>query len=179
MADNKLRVAAQPDLKPSSDMEQVLAGAEDLTYDLEVEVMPDFDPTDVSTLKLTRLVYRPTDKEIDEALAEVAAQNRTYEARAGKTAKAKDGDQVVIDFIGRIDGEAFEGGSATDAELVLGAGRFIPGFEEQLVGAAPGAALTVNVTFPEDYQVERLKGQAGRLRGHGQGSPRAQGGEGR
>ena len=159
MSDNNLRVAAQPDLKPSSDMEQVLAGAEDLTYDLEVEVMPDFDPTDVSALSLTRLVYRPSDTEVDEAVAEVAAQNRTYEAKTGKAVKAKDGDQVVIDFIGRIDGEAFEGGSANDAEIVLGAGRFIPGFEEQLVGAAPGAAVTVNVTFPEDYQVDRLKGK--------------------
>ena len=121
--------------------------------------MPDFDPTDVSALSLTRLVYRPSDTEVDEAVAEVAAQNRTYEAKTGKAVKAKDGDQVVIDFIGRIDGEAFEGGSANDAEIVLGAGRFIPGFEEQLVGAAPGAAVTVNVTFPEDYQVDRLKGQ--------------------
>ena len=158
--DNRLRVASQPDLKPSSDMEEVLAGREDLTYALEVEVMPEFEPTDVAALSLTRLVYRPTDAEIDEALAEVAAQNRTYEARTGKTAKAKDGDQLLIDFVGRIDGEAFEGGAAEDAELVLGAGQFIPGFEEQLVGAAAGADVTVKVTFPEEYQVERLKGQA-------------------
>ena len=158
--DNQLRVAAQPDLKPSSDMEEVLAGRQDLTYALEVEVMPEFEPTDVTKLKLTRLVYNPTDAELDEALAEVAAQNRTYEPRAGKSVKAKNDDQLSIDFVGCIDGEVFEGGTAEDAEIVLGAGRFIPGFEEQLVGAAPGAELTVNVTFPETYQAEQLKGKA-------------------
>jgi trigger factor len=158
--DHNLRVASQPDLKPSSDMEQVLAGREDLTYDLEVEVMPDFDPVDVAELSLTRLVYRPSETEVDDALAEVAAQNKTYASRDGEAAKAEEGDQLLIDFIGRIDGEAFEGGSATDAEIVLGAGRFIPGFEEQLIGAEPGANVEVNVTFPETYQVDRLKGQA-------------------
>jgi trigger factor len=73
--------------------------------------------------------------------------------------KAKDGDMVVIDFIGRIDGVAFEGGTANDVELVLGSGQFIPGFEDQLVGAKPESELTVKVTFPEDYQVDSLKGK--------------------
>jgi trigger factor len=160
LEDNRLRVATQPDLKPSSDMEEVLAGRQDLTYALDVEVMPEFEPTDIAELSLKRLVYRPTDAEVDEALAEVASQNRTYAPRTGKSPKAKDGDQLLIDFVGRIDGDAFEGGTAEDAEIVLGAGRFIPGFEEQLVGAAPAADVTVKVTFPEEYQVERLKGQA-------------------
>ncbi len=157
--EQKLRVAAQPDLLPQGDMEQVLAGKEDLSFELNVEVMPDFDPIDVSGLSLTRPVYKPTDDEVNEALDELVKQNRTYEPRGGKSPKAKDGDQVVVDFIGRIDGEAFEGGTATDAALVLGSGQFIPGFEEQLVGAAPGDSKTVKVTFPEEYQVERLKGQ--------------------
>ena len=157
--DNQLRVATQPELKPSSDMDEVLAGRQDLTYALDVEVMPEFEPTDISQLSLTRLSYQPTDAEVDEALAEVAKQNRTYAPRTGKSVKAKDGDQVLIDFVGKIDGEAFEGGSAEDAELVLGEGRFIPGFEEQLAGAAPGSDLTVKVTFPEAYQVERLAGK--------------------
>ena len=74
--------------------------------------------------------------------------------------KAKDGDLVVIDFLGKIDGEPFEGGAATDAELVIGSGRFIPGFEEQLIGAKPGAKVTVKVSFPDDYQVDTLKGKA-------------------
>jgi len=160
LEDNKLRVAARPDLRPSSDMEKVIAGSEDLAYDLEVEVMPEFDPTDVAKLELTRLVYHPSKEEVDEAMAELVAQNRTYETRSGKLVKARDGDQVVLDFVGRVDGEAFEGGTAEDAELVLGAGQFIPGFEDQLIGAAPGAKVAVKVNFPPDYQVERLKGRA-------------------
>src|SRR6202000_180692 len=82
-----------------------------------------------------------------------------YETREGENAKAQDGDQVVIDFVGRIDGEAFEGGSAEGAPLVLGSGQCIPGFEEQLVGAKAGDEVLVKVTFPESYSVERLKGK--------------------
>lgn len=158
--DNNLRVAAQPDLKPESDMEKVLAGKADLAYEMAVEVMPDFTPVDPATLALERPVHTPSDAEVDEALADLAKQSRTYEPRTGRSVKAKDGDLVVIDFVGKIDGEAFEGGSATDAQLVLGSGQFIPGFEEQLVGAKPGAKVTVSVTFPEDYQVDTLKGKA-------------------
>ncbi len=160
LEDNRLRVASQPDLRPSSDMEQVLAGHEDLTYALDVEVMPEFEPAAIAELSLTRLVYHPTDAEVDEAVAEVATQNRTYAAKTGKQVRAADGDQVVMDFVGRIDGEAFEGGTAEDAPLVLGSGRFIPGFEGQLIGAKPGAELTVKVEFPADYQAENLRGKA-------------------
>jgi trigger factor len=159
LSDTQLRIASRPDVKPVSDMDQVIAGREDLAYDIEVEVMPDFEPIDVSTLSLERLVYHSSDEELEQALAEVVAQNRTFEAR-GEGEAAQDGDQLLIDFVGRIDGEAFEGGSATDAEIVLGSGQFIPGFEEQLVGAKAGDEVTVNVAFPEDYQVDRLKGQA-------------------
>jgi trigger factor len=160
LEDNGLRVAAQPDLTPQSNMDEVIAGKEDLAYELNVEVMPDFEPLDVAGLELERPVYSATETEVLESLADLAKQSRTYEPRTGKSAKAKDGDQVTIDFIGRIDGEAFEGGAAEDAQLVLGSGQFIPGFEEQLVGAAPGDEVTVKVTFPEDYNAERLKGKA-------------------
>ena len=137
-------------------MDKVLAGKADLAYELAVEVMPEFEPVDVATLKLMRPVYHPTGGGGRRGAGRDLAQNRTYETRTGKTVKAKDGDQVVIDFVGRIDGEAFEGGAADDAELVLGSGQFIPGFEEQLIGPAPGAKVTVKVTFPPDYPVERL-----------------------
>jgi trigger factor len=140
LADYNLRPATQPDLKPESDMEKVFAGQADLDFELAVEIMPEFEPLDPTTLKLKKLVYSPSDKEVDEAVAELAKSSRTYETRTGKTVKAKDGEQLIIDFIGRIDGEAFEGGSAEDMPLVLGSGRFIPGFEEQLIGAKPGAA---------------------------------------
>ena len=158
--DNGLRVASQPDLKPESDMEQVLAGKADLAYELAVEVMPDFEPVDSATLKLDRPVTSRPTTEVDEALADLAKQSRTYEPQPARACKAKDGDKVVIDFVGRIDGEAFEGGTATDAQLVLGSGQFIPGFEEQLIGAKPGDEVIVKVTFPDDYRSSSLKGKA-------------------
>jgi trigger factor len=160
LEDNGLRVAAQPDLTPQSNMDEVIAGHEDLAYELNVEVMPDFEPLDASTLKLERPVYTPSEAEVTEALDELAKQSRTYETREGKNAKAQDGDQVTIDFVGRIDGEAFDGGTAQDAQLVLGSGQFIPGFEEQLVGHKAGDEVLVKVTFPQEYSVERLKGAA-------------------
>jgi trigger factor len=157
--ENKVRAASEPDLKPDGDLAEVLDGKADLAYEIAVDVMPEFEPVDLTKLSLTRPVYEPTDTEVDEALDELSTQNRTYEPKTGKTVKAKDGDMVVIDFVGRIDGEPFEGGSATDVELVLGSGQFIPGFEEQLTGAKPDSELTVKVTFPADYQVDALKGK--------------------
>ena len=160
LEDNKVRPASEPDLKPEGDLNAVMDGKADLAYEIAVDIMPEFEPVDAASLSLKRPVYEPTDKEVDEALGDLAKQNRTYEEKAGKAVKAEDGDMVVIDFVGKIDGVAFEGGSATDAELVLGSGQFIPGFEEQLVGAKPESDVTVNVTFPETYQAENLKGKA-------------------
>jgi len=157
--DNNLRAAASPDIKLESDIEKVLAGESDLSFDLSVEVMPEFAPVDVSTLALNRPVHTPTDEEIDAQLKEIADQNRTYETKTGKTVKAAEGDMVVTDFVGRIDGEVFEGGSANDTEIVIGSGRFIPGFEDQLKGAKVGTTVTVGVTFPDDYGVEALRGK--------------------
>jgi trigger factor len=160
LEDNKLRPAGDPDLKPEGDMNAVVDGKADLAYEIAVDVMPDFEPVDVTTLSLKRPVYEPTAKEVDEAVAELAKQNRTYEEKTGKTVKATDGDMVVIDFLGKLDGVPFAGGAAEDAELVLGSGQFIPGFEEQLVGAKPDTDVLVNVSFPETYQSEELRGKA-------------------
>ncbi len=157
--DNKLRPAGEPELKPEGDIDAVMDGKADLAYELSIDLMPDFEPVDGATLSLVKPVYTPTDEEVDEAVAELASQNRTYEAKTGKTVKAKDGDQVLIDFIGRVDGVAFEGGTAQDVELVLGSGNFIPGFEAQLVGAKPDSDVTVKVTFPADYQAANLAGK--------------------
>ena len=159
LEDHKLRPAGDPDLKPEGDMNAVVDGKADLAYEIAVDVMPDFEPVDVSTLSLKRPVYEPTTAEVDEAVAELAKQNRTYESKTGKTVKAKDGDMVVIDFLGKLDGVPFAGGAAEDAELVLGSGQFIPGFEEQLVGAKVGDDVEVKVSFPENYQSEELKGK--------------------
>jgi len=159
IADNNLRPAGEPDLKPEGDLAQVIEGKADLAYELALDLLPEFNPVDAATLELKRPVYEPADAEVDEAVSELAKQNRTYEPRTGKTVKAKDGDMVVIDFVGKLDGEAFAGGTAEDAELVLGSGQFIPGFEEQLVGAKPDSAVEVKVTFPENYQAANLAGK--------------------
>lgn len=159
LEDNKLRPAGEPDLKPEGDLNEVIEGKADLAYEIAVDLMPEFEPVDPATLSLKRPVYEPSDAEVDEALAELAKQNRTYEPRTGKTVKAKDGDMVVIDFVGKLGDEAFAGGTANDAELVLGSGQFIPGFEEQLVGAKPDSDVEVKVTFPENYQAPNLAGK--------------------
>lgn len=156
----KLRPAAPAQITPVTDIEQVVAGEADLAYEMSLEVMPDFTPVDPKTLSLTRPVHAPTDAEVDEAVQELASQNQSFEDKGGKAPKAADGDQLVIDFKGKVDGELFEGGSAEDAALVIGSGRFIPGFEEQLKGAKVGETRTVAVTFPEDYGAAHLAGKA-------------------
>ena len=156
----KVRPAAPAEMKLTSDMDKVLTGGEDLAYEMELEVMPDFTPVDPKTLKLNRPTYEATDEDLEEALKELAGQAKTYEDKKGKTVKAAEGDQLTIDFVGKIDGEAFEGGSATDADLVIGSNRFIPGFEEQLKGVKVGEEKTIEVTFPEDYQAKHLAGKA-------------------
>ena len=156
----KVRPAAPAEMKLTSDMDKVLTGGEDLAYEMELEVMPDFTPVDPKTLKLSRPTYEASDEDLDEALKELAGQAKTYEDKKGKTVKAADGDQLTIDFVGKIDGEAFEGGSAEDADLVIGSNRFIPGFEEQLKGVKVGEEKTIEVAFPEDYQAQHLAGKA-------------------
>ena len=158
--DAKLRPAAPAEMKLTSDMDKVIAGQEDLAYEMALEVMPDFSPTDIKKLKLARPTYEATDADLDEALTELAGQAKSYEDKKGKTAKAAEGDEVTIDFLGKLDGEPFEGGAAEDAQLVIGSNRFIPGFEEQLKGARVGDETVLNVTFPEDYQAKHLAGKA-------------------
>ncbi|MCA6298016.1 MAG: trigger factor [Phenylobacterium sp.] len=159
LSDNNLRPAGEPDLRPDGDIQEVVEGKADLSYEIALEVIPEFEPTDFSAISLKRPVYEPTDLEVDEAVAELAESSKTYEPRKGKTVKAKDGDQLLIDFVGRVDGEVFEGGSAEDATLTLGSGQFIPGFEEQLVGAKPEDEVLVKVTFPAEYQAAQLAGK--------------------
>ncbi len=159
LSDNNLRPAGEPDLRPEGDIQQVVEGKADLSYEIALEVIPEFEPVDFSGISLKRPVYEPTDKEVDEAVAELAESTKTYEPRKGKTTKAKDGDQLLIDFVGRVAGEVFEGGSAEDATLTLGSGQFIPGFEAQLVGAKPEDEVLVKVTFPAEYQAAHLAGK--------------------
>ena len=159
LSDNNLRPAGEPDLRPEGDIQDVFEGRSDLAYEIALEVIPEFEPADFSEISLKRPIYEPTEDEVDAAVAELAESSKTYEPRKGKTVKSKDGDQLLIDFVGRVDGEAFEGGGAEDATLTLGSGQFIPGFEEQLVGAKPGDEVLVKVTFPAEYQAAQLAGK--------------------
>jgi trigger factor len=159
LTDNNLRPAGEPDLRPEGDIQDVVEGRTDLAYEIALEVIPEFVPADFSEISLKRPIYEPTEEEVGEALAELAESSKTFEPRKGKTVKSKDGDQLLIDFVGRVDGEAFEGGGAEDATLTLGSGQFIPGFEEQLVGTKPGDEVLVKVTFPAEYQAAQLAGK--------------------
>ena len=154
-----LRPAAPAEMKLLSDMDKVIKGEEDLSYEMALEVMPDFTPVDPKTLKLARPTYEASDADLDEALTELAGQAKNYEDKKGKAVKAADGDQLTIDFLGKLDGEPFEGGAAEDADLVIGSNRFIPGFEDQLKGAKVGEEKTIEVTFPADYNAANLAGK--------------------
>ncbi len=156
--DADVRPAGQPEMKMESDMEKVLSGDEDLSYEMNVDVMPEFEPVDVAKLTIKKPVAEINDDEIDARLTQIAEANPKYDKRA-KTAKARDKDAVVIDFLGKLDGEPFEGGAAEEHTLVLGSNSFIPGFEDQLVGVKAGDEKDVTVTFPEAYQAEHLAGK--------------------
>ena len=153
LTDNELRPAMQPKIEIVTFEE----GA-DLEYKLEVEVLPEIEPADFSSLDLERLVADVEDSEIEAALQRMAEQRKTFQA-VEKPRAAKSGDQVVIDFTGRVDGETFEGGTASDFVLELGSGQFLPGFEDQLVGAKPESKIEVKLDFPDDYPAENLKGK--------------------
>ena len=156
--DAEVRPASQPQVNIKSDMEQVLDGKADLEYEMHFDVMPEFEPVDVASLTVERPVCEIEDSEIDEALSKIAEQNTKYEAR-GDDDKAEDGDAVIIDFLGKIDDEPFEGGKAEEQAVVIGSNRFIPGFEEQLVGVKKDDETELKVTFPEDYGSEDLAGK--------------------
>ncbi len=150
------RPASEPSLDLKSDINQVVAGESDLQFELSLEIMPTFEPIDLKTISITRPVAPVSESQVDEALADLTKQHRGFEEKEGAAA---DGDAVTLDFTGRIDGEAFEGGAAEDAQVVIGSKQFIPGFEEQLIGAKAGEGRTLDVTFPEDYGVASLKGK--------------------
>ena len=158
ITDNALKPAFQPRVELVSQLDQVVEGKSDLEFTVKVDLMPDFDLVDVSKLKVEKLVSDVTDKEVDDAVEKLAESVRTYSPR-GEGEAAEKNDQVVIDFVGKVDGEEFPGGKAEDFNLVLGSGQLIPGFEDQLIGAKAGEARDVNVTFPADYPEAKLAGK--------------------
>ncbi|WP_417271200.1 trigger factor [Celeribacter sp.] len=149
--------------KPAMQPNVVMDGGEewkegdDVVVNLTYEALPEIPDADLSGVKLEKLVVKAADAEVEDALKNLAETAQNFEEKSGK---AKDGDQVVIDFLGKVDGEPFEGGAAEDYPLVLGSGSFIPGFEEQLVGVKAGDEKNVEVSFPEEYGAANLAGKA-------------------
>ena len=159
LSDRDERPAMQPEIKLVGEAEEIIKGTADLVYDVTYEVIPPITLADFSKLKLEKPVVDVDDARVDEALERLASSRKDFVARA-ETAKAKDGDRVNIDFIGRIDGDAFEGGAGEGFDLELGSGQFIPGFEEQLIGVKAGDKKNVEVSFPEEYGASELAGKA-------------------
>jgi trigger factor len=156
--ERSLRPAMTPQIQLVSQVDKVIAGAEDLIFTMGIDLMPDFKLAEASTISLIRPITEVSDDDVQQSLKRLAAQQRTFEPR-GDDAPAQEGDQLLVDFVGKIDGIPFDGGTAENAELVLGSGSFIPGFEDQLKGAKAGDAKVVAVTFPADYPAANLAGK--------------------
>jgi trigger factor len=154
------RAAQRPEIAMTEDEKEadaILRGERDFEFTIAYEVLPDFDLPDLSGIEVERPVAEVTDAEVEKQVEEIAESALTYEEKSGKAAKK---DRVTIDYAGSIDGTPFEGGTDAGAMLVLGSGRFIPGFEEQLEGVKAGDEKTVKVTFPENYPAAHLAGKA-------------------
>ena len=150
----------RPALQPNIEMQngEKWKEGDDVEVSMTYEALPSIPDVDFSKIKLQKLVVKSDKGAVDEALGNLASSANDFKDRK-KGSKAKDGDQVVIDFLGTIDGEAFEGGSSEDYPLVLGSNSFIPGFEEQLIGCKAGDDKNVKVTFPDDYGSKDLAGK--------------------
>jgi trigger factor len=155
------RLATEPKITmptAEKEVEQILSGKSDLTYTVTIEVVPAIALADFKSFTLEKPVAEVTDTDVDEAIKRIAEQSRTYAAK-GDGAKAESGDRVTINFKGTIDGVAFDGGTGENIQVVIGAGQFIPGFEQQLVGIAAGETWNLKVSFPKNYMSEKLAGQ--------------------
>ncbi|MEP3333773.1 trigger factor [Sedimentitalea sp.] len=149
------RPAMQPDVKMTN---EDWKEGDDVEVEMSYEALPEIPEVDLKSITLEKMVVKADDAAVEEALSNLAETAQDFKARK-KGTKAKDGDQVVLDFVGKVDDEAFEGGSAEDYPLVLGSNSFIPGFEEQLVGVKVEEEKDVTVSFPEDYQAAHLAGK--------------------
>jgi len=159
ITDHGFKLAIEPKVVlPTEEgaVQGVIEGKSDLAYTVELEIVPPIALADFKSITLTRLVADVADEEIDKALQTIADQNRPFTA---KSEGAASGDRVTIGFQGSIDGTPFEGGTGEDVPLVLGAGQFIPGFEDNLIGLKAGESKTFNVKFPNDYRATNLAGK--------------------
>ena len=160
MKDHFEATGDRPAMQPKVEMQdgETWKEGDDVTVSMSYDALPEIPDLDTSAVTLERLVVKADEASVTEALENLAKSSQDFEPRK-KNAAAKDGDQVVFDFLGKVDGEAFEGGAAEDYPLVLGSGSFIPGFEEQLVGVKTGEEKNVTVTFPAEYGAAHLAGK--------------------
>ncbi len=147
----------RPAMRPKVEVVSFDEG-KDLEFTIAYEVLPDVPKVDLSKVALEKLTYELPESDVQEGLDRLAGHRKSYNKKPDST-KAKNGDAVLIDFKGFVDGEAFQGGEAKGHTLELGTGQFIPGFEEQLVGTKAGDDVKVNVKFPDEYHSEDLKGK--------------------
>ncbi|TCT11289.1 trigger factor [Tepidamorphus gemmatus] len=161
VTDRNERPAFQPEItfpQDKDEIERVLRGEADFGFTMSFEVLPAVEMPDFSKISIEKEVAIVDDALIEEGIARIAAQNRPFAPREAG-GRSESGDRLIIDYVGRIDGEPFEGGSDEGGQIELGNGSFIPGFEEQLVGRAAGEQVLVKVTFPETYPARHLAGK--------------------
>jgi trigger factor len=158
--DNSLRLANEPQIEIDGGDEGVKKAIEvegDLAFTVKIEILPKFEIGTFDDISLERPVVSVPDEDVSQAIDRMVAQSRPFNEKEGASVS---GDKLTIDFVGKIDGVEFPGGKGEGVGLVLGSGQFIPGFEEQLLGASAGDARVVNVSFPENYQAAELAGKA-------------------
>ena len=159
ITDHGFKLAIEPKVVlPTEEgaVNELIEGKSDLDYTVEMEIVPSITLADFTTTKLTRLTAEVTAEEVDKALQAIADQNRPF---ATKAEGAANGDRVTIGFEGSLEGKPFEGGTGEDVPLIIGAGQFIPGFEEHLIGLKAGDSKTFDIKFPEDYRATALAGK--------------------
>jgi trigger factor len=160
--DNQLRLAMDPKIDFPGDAQEIEKAFEshaDFAFTVALEVLPKIEVAGFEDIQIERLVADVEEGDVEQVLSRLADQNRNYTAKEGEAAAEK-GDKATLDFVGKIDGEPFEGGTGENVDLVLGSGSFIPGFEAQIEGMKAGESRTVSVTFPEDYSAPALAGKA-------------------
>ena len=153
LSDRGLRPATQPKVDVTSPGDK-----QDLAFNVEVELLPEVPMPDFGAIALTRLRAEPTPESIDKALNEIASRQREMEP-VTEDRGARTGDTLTVDYVGKVDGEAFPGGTGTAMPVELGGSGFIPGFSEGMEGMRPGEERQIQVTFPEDYGTKELAGK--------------------
>jgi trigger factor len=160
VSDGGFRLAMEPKVTFASEEQsafnEVIEGKSDLAYKVAIEILPKIELVNFKNIQLEKPVAPVSDAEVDDAIGRIAESGRSFTAKDGKAGK---GDRVVISFNGKIGGEPFEGGAGDDVPVVLGSGRLIPGFEDQLIGYGAGQSGIVKVKFPDDYAAERVAGR--------------------